>query len=233
MLDLLENRFNWASFRLTMGHVKFLINNFLPEMSIHSRQQDETQVREHYDRGNDFYAAFLGPRMIYTSGIITKPDERETLEELQDNKMRLVCEKMQLKKGEKHLDIGCGWGTLLAYAAKEYGVESTGVTLAREQTEFGLQRAKEWGVEKNVNILCHDYRDIPRSDAPGGIKYNKITCLEMAEHVGVFNFNKFLLQVSELLEVHFHSSFLFYLFRMMVCFTCRLLVCVDLGSTKI
>jgi cyclopropane fatty-acyl-phospholipid synthase-like methyltransferase len=143
MLDLLEHRHFWASFNFNPQTLQFLLKNFVPEVTFHSKSQDETQVRDHYDRGNDFYEAFLGPMMIYTSGIITNPDERQTLEDMQLNKMNLICEKIQLKEGEKMLDIGCGWGTLLAHAAKKYGANVTGVTLAREQTQFGLQRAKD------------------------------------------------------------------------------------------
>jgi sphingolipid C9-methyltransferase len=200
ILDLLEMRHDWASFQFTWGHVRFMFQNFVKEVSVHSRAQDEEQVRDHYDRGNDFYEAFLGPIMIYTSGIIGDASRRETLEEMQTNKLDLVCNKIQLKSDEKLLDIGCGWGTLIAHAAKNYGAKATGVTLAREQTEFGLNRAKEYGVEDKVNILCKDYRDIPKPSAPNGQLYDKITCLEMAEHVGVFKFNNFLLQVSELLK---------------------------------
>jgi len=98
------------------------------------------------------------------------------------------------------LDIGCGWGTLAAFAAKYYGADVTAVTLAREQVEFGNARAKEWGVPEKVKFLCHDYRDIPKSTDSNGTKYNKITCLEMAEHVGVLKFNSFLRQVDELLQ---------------------------------
>ena len=200
MLELLECRHEWASFHFTPGHLKFLVKHFLPEVTFHTRGQDESQVREHYDRGNDFYGCFLGPMMVYTSGIITDPSNRETLEQLQTNKLDLILNKINLKQGEQLLDIGCGWGTLLAHAAKHYGAHVTGVTLAREQTEFGLQRAKDYGVTDKVRILCHDYRDIPRPHEPTGQLYDKITCLEMAEHVGIRKFNGFLLQVKELLK---------------------------------
>lgn len=107
--------------------------------------------------------------MIYTSGIINDKAQRESLEVmqvysmcvivmisfisilLQENKMNLVCEKIQLKEGERMLDIGCGWGTLLAHAAKKYGAKVTGVTLAREQTEFGNERAREVCVSVLLN----------------------------------------------------------------------------------
>jgi cyclopropane fatty-acyl-phospholipid synthase-like methyltransferase len=143
MLDVLESRHDWASFQFTVGHLQFLAKNLLPEALFHSRSQDESQVREHYDRGNDFYDAFLGPMMIYTSGILTDMDSRQSLEQMQENKLNLVLNKIQLKPDEKLLDIGCGWGTLVAHAAKNFGAKATGVTLAREQTEFGLQRAKD------------------------------------------------------------------------------------------
>lgn len=199
MLDLLENRHEWAGFGFTFGHLSFLIQNLLPEAAFHSRSQDEAQVRDHYDRGNDFYEAFLGPMMVYTSGIINKPDERETLEELQENKLKLILNKINLKSTDKLLDIGCGWGTLACYAAKNFGVDATGVTIAREQTEHGMDRANKWKVQDKVKILCCDYRDIPRPHEPNGTKFDKITCLEMAEHVGIRKFNRFLNQVSELL----------------------------------
>lgn len=131
--------------------------------------------------------------MIYTSGIIHDITKTETLEELQLNKLNLVCEKVQLKKGERMLDIGCGWGTLSVHAAKA-GAHVTGVTLGRNQAQWGMNKAEENGVAENVRILCMDYRDIPKE------KYNKITCLEMAEHVGVRKFQEFLIQVREMLE---------------------------------
>ena len=93
---------------------------------MHSRAQDEEQVRDHYDRGNDFYSWFLGERMVYTGGLIKDINKMETLEELQDNKMTMVCDKLDLKEGDRLLDIGCGWGTLVTHAAKNYGADVTG-----------------------------------------------------------------------------------------------------------
>ena len=82
----------------------------------------------------------MGPRMIYTSGVVRDETKEETLEELQDNKLALVCHKLDLKPEDRLLDIGCGWGTLTTYAAKNFGCDVTGVTLAREQTKFGTER---------------------------------------------------------------------------------------------
>jgi hypothetical protein len=105
---------------------KYVFFNLIPDVVIHSQSQDEEQVRDHYDRGDDFYSWFLGPRMIYTSGVIKDINRMETLEELQDNKLTMVCEKLDLKPGDRLLDIGCGWGTLATFAAKNYGADATG-----------------------------------------------------------------------------------------------------------
>jgi len=102
---------------------------------------------------------------------------------------------MKFKDVERHLDIGCGWGTLVAHAAKHYGVDSTGITLGKNQTEFGNNRIKEYGADGKARIVCMDYRDIPTRP-----RYHKITCLEMAEHVGVRHFPAFLNQVKDMLE---------------------------------
>ncbi|KAJ3359261.1 hypothetical protein HDU91_004972 [Kappamyces sp. JEL0680] len=193
MLEALEARYDWAAFTFTFSQAKFFLSQWVPETLWHSRKQDEDQVRNHYDRGDDFYNWFLGPMMIYTSGIMSSSTKRESLEELQQRKLETVCHKINLKKGEKMLDIGCGWGTLSVHAAVQ-GAHVTGVTLGRNQTEWANGKAAEKGVQDRVRILCMDYRDIPHE------KYNKITCLEMAEHVGVLRFTTFLNQVREMLE---------------------------------
>jgi sphingolipid C9-methyltransferase len=135
--------------------------------------------------------------MIYTSGIISDISKEETLEELQDNKLAIVCEKIALKQGERLLDIGCGWGTLAKFASVNYGAQVTGITLGRNQTAWGNNGLRKAGIsEEQSRILCMDYRDIPVPE--GG--YHKITCLEMAEHVGIRHFSTFLTQVYEMLD---------------------------------
>ncbi|TAQ83487.1 hypothetical protein B7494_g8189 [Chlorociboria aeruginascens] len=196
-LEVLEYRHDWASFRFTWGVFKHFLFAFLPEVIMHTRSQDEEQVRDHYDRGDDFYGWFLGPRMVYTSGIISNINKEETLEELQDNKLAVVCEKISLKPGETLLDIGCGWGTLAKFASVNYGAKATGVTLGRNQTAWGNNGLRKAGIsEEQSNILCMDYRDIP---IPAG-NFDKITCLEMAEHVGIRHFGGFMRQVHDMLN---------------------------------
>ncbi|KAG5987430.1 Sphingolipid C9-methyltransferase 2 [Claviceps pusilla] len=196
-LEVMEYRHDWASFCFTISLFKFFLFGLIPELIMHTRSQDEEQVRDHYDRGDDFYGWFLGPRMIYTSGIISDINKEETLEQLQDNKLAIVCEKIGLQSGERMLDIGCGWGTLARFASENYGAHVTGITLGRNQTAWGNSAMRKVGVaEEQSRILCMDYRDIP---VPEG-RYHKITCLEMAEHVGVRHFSGFLTQVYDMLD---------------------------------
>jgi len=196
-LEVMEYRHDWANFAFTPSLFKFFLTGMIPEVIMHSRSQDEEQVRDHYDRGDDFYGWFLGPRMIYTSGIISDITKEESLEQLQDNKLSIVCEKIDLKASERLLDIGCGWGALAKFASVNYGAHATGITLGRNQTAWGNNALQKAGIgESQSKILCMDYRDIP---VPPG-KYHKITCLEMAEHVGVRHLGSFLTQVYDMLE---------------------------------
>ncbi|AET37277.1 uncharacterized protein Ecym_1018 [Eremothecium cymbalariae DBVPG len=199
-LEALEYRHDWAQFSFTLSLFKFFLFSMIPEVIMHTRSQDEEQVRGHYDRGDDFYSWFLGPRMIYTSGVISDVNVEESLEQLQDNKLKIVCDKIDLAPGEHLLDLGCGWGTFATYASKVYGAKVTGVTLGRNQTKWGNDKLRLQGISKEQSrIVCCDYRDTPLATSEGK-KYDKITCLEMAEHVGVRKFKSFLQQVYDSLE---------------------------------
>ncbi|KAF7377766.1 Sphingolipid C9-methyltransferase [Mycena sanguinolenta] len=197
VLDILEQRHDWAKFTFTPELFRYVFMDFIPELLVHSKSQDEEQVRDHYDRGDDFYSWFLGPRMIYTSGVVLSPNTFESLETLQDNKLAIVCNKLNLKPTDRLLDVGCGWGTLVAYAAKNFGCDATGVTLGKNQAKFGMERIAKNGIPADkARILCCDYREIPHGQ---GI-YDKIVSLEMAEHVGVRRYAAFLAQMYELLS---------------------------------
>ncbi|KAJ3802132.1 sphingolipid C9-methyltransferase [Lentinula aff. detonsa] len=199
VLEIMEHRHDWAKFVMTWSLLRYVLTVLIPDVITHSRQQDSDQVTEHYDRGNDFYSWFLGPRMIYTSGVVLNPDVKETLEQLQDNKLAIVCSKLNLKPEDRLLDIGCGWGTLTAYAAKNFGCDATGVTLAKNQSEFGSNRIQENGISSDkARILCCDFREIAEQKPSGS--YTKIVSLEMAEHVGIRRYQTFLRQVYDLLD---------------------------------
>lgn len=193
--DFMISRGNYFKYSLTADHFRFLFSRFIPEVLNHSRKQDKRIVREHYDRGNDFFAAFLGPRMVYTSGFWNDP-KTETLETAQDRKMEMVCKKLRMEPGDNYLDIGCGWGTLVTYASKYFDTDSTGVTIAKEGTKWGMQQIKDHGLSNDqARILCKDYRDIPQDE-----KWNRISCLEMGEHVGVRKFKGFIKMIYDKLD---------------------------------
>ena len=191
--EFLDQRHLFVTYTLTPEHFKFFFTRMIPEVAIHSKAQDERIVREHYDRGNDFFGAFLGERMIYTCGFFLNATG-ESLETAQDQKMDLVCNKLMLKPSDTMLDVGCGWGTLARHAAKNFGVDATGITIAKKQTELGNERIKSWKLEERARILCLDYREIPNK------QWDKISSLEMVEHVGVKNFQKFCNQMYGLLK---------------------------------
>lgn len=209
--DILDNhRDEFVNYKLSYDVVMFLIKQFIGPMSSSFKglMATKKEIAAHYDRGNDFFRAFLGPRMVYTSGVYYdcpkwepskngKPAKHiggTKLEEAQDNKMSLICDRLQLKPGQEYLDIGCGWGTLMRHAAREYGVNSTGVTLAKEGAKWCNDNIKSEGIQDKAQILCMDYREIPEK------KYHAISAIEMAEHVGIANFQLFLGNIYENLE---------------------------------
>ena len=175
----LDVRSELASFELTREHVEFFLTRMIPEWLIHSKKQDRRIVREHYDRGDDFFAAFLGESMIYTAGYFD--DASQTLETAQRNKMDRVAKKLGIRAQHEVLDIGCGWGTLAAHTAKHYGAKAMGVTLSRHGAAFGNARIEKEGVAARARIECLDYREIPAR------QFDRIVSLEMVEHVGVKN----------------------------------------------
>jgi len=191
--EFMSLRNTYFDYTLIGHHMKFIFNRMIPEMALHSKKQDERIVRDHYDRGDDFFTAFLGPRMVYTSGFWMDM-ETDTLEMAQDRKMEMVCQKLHMQPGDRHLDIGCGWGTLITYSAKHFGADSTGVTIAQDGYNWGMRQIAENGVSDRARVWRMDYRDIPNQ------KFDKITCLEMGEHVGLRKFQRFMEQIYNLLE---------------------------------
>lgn len=130
--------------------------------------------KEHYDLGNDLFTAMLDPYMQYSCGYWKDAD---SLEVAQQHKLDLICRKLELKPGMTLLDIGCGWGGLADYAAKNYGVSVTGVTISVEQQKLAQERCK--GLD--VNIILEDYRDLNE-------QFDRIVSVGMFEHVGPKNY---------------------------------------------
>ncbi|RBP99021.1 class I SAM-dependent methyltransferase [Bifidobacterium xylocopae] len=141
----------------------------------HTRKGDAATVSYHYDQSNDFYRLFLGSSMTYTCAVFDKPDT--SLEDAQWHKLDMVLDKMNLKAGDRLLDIGCGWGSMEIAAAKR-GIHVIGVTLADEQVEWGQDWIRREGLEDLAEIRLMDYRDVPESGFDG------ICSIGMMEHVG-------------------------------------------------
>ena len=143
----------------------------------HSEERDAHAVRFHYDVGNDFYALWLDRQMVYSCAYFERGVE--TLDEAQTAKLDLVCRKLRLKPGERFLDIGCGWGSLVLHAARHYGVRATGITLSEEQASLARRRIVGNGLSGRVDIEVRDYRTL------GGVAFDKIASVGMVEHVGL------------------------------------------------
>ena len=146
----------------------------------HTRRADEAAIRYHYDVSNDFYALWLDRQMVYSCAYFETG--REDLHQAQEQKLDHICRKLMLKPGERLLDIGCGWGGLIRWAAEHYGVDATGITLSRNQYEYARERIAAEGLEDRCRVVLEDYRD---HGTPG--RYDKIASVGMFEHVGLRN----------------------------------------------
>ena len=142
----------------------------------HSVERDKRSVTHHYDVSNDFFALWLDKSMTYSCAFFSR--DGSSLEAAQSAKLDLVCTKLALEKGERMLDVGCGWGSLAIHAAREYGVSVTGITLSEPQAALARKRAAEAGVGDRVDIRVMDYREL------AGEPYDKIASIGMVEHVG-------------------------------------------------
>lgn len=142
--------------------------------------------KEHYDLGNDLFNAMLDPNMQYSCAYWKDAD---TLADAQLAKLKMICEKLQLKPGMKVLDIGCGWGGLAAYMAKEYGVSVVGVTISKEQQQLAQKRCEGLPVQ----IMLQDYRDLNE-------EFDRIVSVGMFEHVGPKNYRTYFNVVNRCLK---------------------------------
>ncbi|HEX5569491.1 MAG TPA: class I SAM-dependent methyltransferase, partial [Streptomyces sp.] len=122
----------------------------------HTPLRDRRAISHHYDVGNDFYALVLGPSMVYSCAYW---DEDGTLEDAQRAKLDLICRKLALAPGMRLLDVGCGWGSLVLHAAREYGVRAVGVTLSVEQATHARKRLAAAGLTDRIDIRVQDYRE--------------------------------------------------------------------------
>ncbi|MCX5811135.1 MAG: cyclopropane-fatty-acyl-phospholipid synthase [Proteobacteria bacterium] len=143
--------------------------------SLNTLKKSPGNIAHHYDLGNDFYKQYLDESMTYSCAYFRT--DKDTLEQAQQQKYEHICRKLQLKEGETLIDIGCGWGGMLLYAAHHHGVKSVGCTLSRHQTEYARNVVAEEGLENEITILREDYRNIKG-------QFDKFVSIGMFEHVG-------------------------------------------------
>jgi cyclopropane-fatty-acyl-phospholipid synthase len=160
----------------------------------HSKERDARAVRHHYDVSNEFFELFLGPTMVYSCAIFARG--AKTLEEAQEEKLETVARKLELKPGDRVLDVGCGWGGFPLWAATKHGANVVGITLSPPQAERARQRAEEAGVADRVEIRVMDYRDL----ASTGEKFDAIASIGMVEHVGSANIDVYAQTLAGLLD---------------------------------
>jgi len=155
----------------------------------HAPVRDAAAIHYHYDVGNNFYKLWLDKRMVYSCAYFRSPEV--CLDAAQEAKLDLICRKLRLKPGERLLDIGCGWGGLIMYAAEHYGVDATGITLSENQAALAKERIEQAGLGDRCRVAIRDYRTLNAGDA-----YDKISSVGMVEHVGATH-----------LPVYFASAF--------------------------
>src|SRR6476620_8810951 len=153
-----------------------------------TRRQARRNIHAHYDIGNAFYSAWLDPGMTYSSALFE--DDTPDLTAAQTNKYRRLAEAIDLRPGQKLLEIGCGWGGFAEYAAKTYGTRVVGLTISTEQRDFAQRRIQEAGLADRVEIRLQDYRDERE-------QYDRIASIEMIEAVGEEFWPKYFAQLRD------------------------------------
>lgn len=159
----------------------------------HSKLADKKNISHHYDVSNEFYSLWLDPRRVYSCAYFKT--ENDSLEQAQTQKLEHICRKLNLQSGERFLDIGCGWGGLIFWAAEHYGVHATGITLSENQHAYVQEEIAARGLQGRVAVYLMDYRDVAE-DQP----YDKIASVGMFEHVGRQNLPKYFSKIFNLLK---------------------------------
>ena len=157
------------------------------------RRNSRASIAHHYDVGDDFYRLWLDPEMVYSCAYFR--DSGQSLAEAQRDKLDYICRKLRLEPGQSLLDIGCGWGALVLWAARYYGVSAHGITLSERQYEYARKRVRDEGFEGRVRIDLRDYRDLPQDAA-----YDRVVSVGMFEHIGIANFPAYFGAVSRVLK---------------------------------
>ncbi len=156
-----------------------------------SKRKNSDYIQFHYDVGNEFYKLFLGSEMMYTCAYFR--DWSNSLDQAQQDKLEMICRKLRLEPGDRMLDIGCGWGGLICYAAQHFGVKAHGITLSQQQYEYTKQKIDQLGLTDQVTVEICDYADHQGS-------YDKISSIGMSEHIGVANYPRYFGKINSMLR---------------------------------
>lgn len=155
--------------------------------------ENQKNISFHYDVSNAFYQLWLDEAMVYTCAYYR--DVRNSLDQAQSDKLEMTCRRLRLQAGETFLDIGCGWGALMAHAALHHGVIAHGVTLSEQQAELARARFRALGIEDRCTVELIDYSKLPGAD-----RFDKISSLGMIEHVGISNYPTYFSTMHRLLK---------------------------------
>jgi len=155
---------------------------------------ESKEVRKHYDLGNEFYRLWLDRSMTYSCAFFSKKES--SLEEAQEEKRGIIYEKLRLKDGDKLLDIGCGWGSIILEAPKLYNVEAVGITVSKNQYDYVLSKIEEEGLKGRVRVYLMHYEELPKL----GESFNKVVSVGMFEHVGKGRHRKFFEVVDKVMD---------------------------------
>ena len=159
----------------------------------HTRFSDRRAISYHYDVSNEFYALWLDRRRVYSCAYFRRPED--SLDLAQEQKLEHICRKLDLKENDRLLDIGCGWGGLMLWAAENYGVQAVGITLSQNQYEYVQEQIQVRGLASRCRVLLMDYRDLPESE-----QFDKIASVGMFEHVGRKNLPAYFGKIYRLLK---------------------------------
>lgn len=183
-LEKLEKRLGWITY--PMHKLSHLSNS-------NTLQGSRTNIAAHYDLGNDLYQLILDSQMQYSSGIFRH--KNDSLEQAQQHKLQLICDKLDLKPDQHLIEIGSGWGGLACYAAKHYGCKVTTTTLSQQQYQYAQSMIQQQGLEDRVTLLLKDYRDLDG-------QYDRLVSVEMIEAVGYRFLPGYFQKLEQLLKPH-------------------------------
>jgi cyclopropane-fatty-acyl-phospholipid synthase len=181
-MNAFEDRFSWITKPALKG---------LHWLNRNTRTGSRKNISAHYDLGNDLFETFLDPTMMYSSAIY--PSEQATLEQAAVHKLDTICRKLDLKPGDRVIEIGTGWGGFALHAAKHYGCHVTTTTISRQQHDLAAERIAEQGLGDRITLLFDDYRDLAG-------EFDKLVSIEMIEAVGPQFLDSYFAQIDTLLK---------------------------------